>query len=393
MKTRRLNLSVFLLPFLILGRTVAVMLRKFGFVACSVWLVTAASFAAPPQGARPLVKIGAIVPLTGSLSHAGAAFRDAMRLAIEEIPGGSKFEYQLLIEDDGLKPSQVATVANKLINLEHVDALVSTWSYGGAIVAPLAERAEVIHFGVAWDPAVAKGRFNFIHLAPPKAFLPVFLEIFERFGYRRIAVVGMIESGSEHCMNELERLIRGTPFVLLERATMNYGDLDFRTILTRMERKRPQVYFTNFGTSENDVFMKQAKEMKIRTPITAITGFDVSEDLSLLEGRWYVSDSIMPDDFAARFSAKYGHSRLYGVGNFYDAVRLIVDRYESSTGAGKPAPAALLAQFNDLSGFQSVFGALTIDQDGIISYPVQCRTISSGVRRRVNCADIKPAPW
>ncbi len=344
---------------------------------------------ASPQGQeKQVVKIGAIVPLTGSLAHAGAAFRDAMRMALDEVPHDSRFSYELIVEDDGLRASQVATVAQKLINLDHVDAIISTWSYGGIVVAPLAERAKVIHFGVAWDPMVAKGRFNFIHLAPPKTFLPVFLEIFNRLGYKKIATIGMIESGSEFCLTELERLTKNSPFSIIERDTMNYGDFDFRSIIARIEKKHPDIYFTNFGTIENDLFMKQATNMQVKTPITSITGFDVSENLSLLEGRWYVSDSIMPESFSKRFVERYHHQRLYGVGNFYDAVNLIVDRYEHAPGKSKPEPESLLERMKDLTDFHSVFGTLAMDEEGIISYPVQCREVKNGKRETIPCGEI-----
>ena len=331
---------------------------------------------------RPTVRIGLIVPLTGSLGEAGAAFRDAARLALEEKSPQNRMRYELIVEDDELKPAKAVSAAHKLINIDHVDAIISTWSYGGTAVSPLAERAKVIHFGIAWDPQVAEGRYNFVHLTPPSEFLPKFLEIFGRKGYRRIAAIGMIESGSVYCMDELQRMIKGQPFTVVERATLNYGEFDFRSILMRAEGRHPDIYFTNLGTIENDLLMKQAQELGIKTPITSITGFDVSEDLARLEGRWYVSDSIMPDEVAARF----GHRRLYGVGNYYDSVKLIIDRFERLTLKEKPRREDLPASFERLNDFKSIFGPLSIDHQGIISYSSRCRIIKNGIRHTVPCA-------
>ena len=97
----------------------------------------------------------------------------------------------------------------------------------------------------------------------------------------------------------------------------------------------------------------------------------------------------MPDEFARRFVERYGHSRLYGVGNFYDSVRLIADRFERAAGTVKPTPEEVLPLFQDLAGFKSVFGALSVDADGIISYPVQCRRVEHGQRKTIPCSDIK----
>ena len=332
---------------------------------------------------RPLIKIGLIAPLSGGLAEAGAAFRDAAKLALEDLHADRSFDYELVVEDDQLKSAQVNITAKKLIEIDKVDALISTWSYGGTVAAPIAEKARVPHFGVAWDPKVAAGSYNFIHLTPPSVFLRHFLEEFDKRGLKTVSLVGLNESGSIFAFDEFERLIQGKGIKLLSKDSVNFGDQDFRSIILRLKTKRPEVLLLNLSTPEIDIFMKQLAEAHYAGEVTAITGFDIAENLSQLEGRWYVSDSIVGDSFAARFNQKYGHTRLYGVGNYYDIVSLLINRYErlgKAEPGKKPTSTEIIRSLSSLNGFSSIFGSAEIDDAGIISYPAKLRKIKNGQR-------------
>jgi len=336
---------------------------------------------------RDTVKIGLILPLSGGMAHVGAAFRDAARLAALELPPG-RFEYQLIFEDDGLQSAKAATAAQKLIEIDKVDAIISTWSYGGTVVAPIAAKAEVLHFGVAWDPVVAQGPLNFIHLTPPREFIKAFFAAFRKKGYRRIAAVGWHESGSLFFLDELERLAPAEGFQVVKRIEAQAGDSDFRSAIMLCERSKPDVYLVNFSAPAIDIFVRQAAELRVSAAITAITGFEVATDLHPLEGRWYVSDSTAPEDFVRRFTERYGHAHVYGVGNYYDSVKLIRFLFEQSSAAGKPDGRRLGAAAGAIPGFASIFGALTVDKDGVIIYtPVYWR-IANGKRKTVQLDDI-----
>lgn len=134
--------------------------------------------------------------------------------------------------------------------------------------------------------------------------------------------------------------------------------------------------------------MRELAELRVTTPVTAITGFEVATDLEPLEGKWYVSDSTVSDKFVRRFQERYGHTHVYGVGNYYDAVRLIVHLFERSPSGGKPTPEQLALGMRDLSNFSSIFGTLEIDADGIISYQPVFRKVAGGKRVTVELGDI-----
>ena len=344
-----------------------------------------------PATVRPVVKIGIILPLTGAMAQAGGAFRDASLMALEDLRADTKFQYQLLIEDDRLEPRNVAAAAAKLINIDHVDAIVSTWSYGGSIVAPLAERARTLHFGVAWDASIANGRYSFLHLTPPREFLTKILAVLEALHCRRLASYAITESGALFALDELDRLANEKRFTVVKRSELGWMDNDFKPALMNALPLKPQAVYVNLGPAI-DLFMKQVKELGINQPIIAMTGYDVIQDISLAEGRWYVSDSYLGQEFTSRLKQRAGNNQVYGAGNYYDIVQLISYLFEQSSTEHKPAIPALLPQIPAaIKGFPSVFGRLEVDEKGVISYPAQYLRIKNGVRAPATFEEIVSA--
>ena len=79
------------------------------------------------------IKIGLSLPLTGDLSFIGEADKNAAQLALADINSNpnNKHTYQLLFEDDAFDAQKAASAANKLINVDKVNALVSVGSTAG----------------------------------------------------------------------------------------------------------------------------------------------------------------------------------------------------------------------------------------------------------------------
>lgn len=343
---------------------------------------------APAQD-KPEVKIGLIIPLTGALAKTGAAFRDAAQLALEDADK-KRFNYKLIIEDDNLQPSKVVSAAHKLLKIDKVDAIISTWSYGGSVVAPLAEKARTPHFGIAWDPTVATGRYNFIHLAPPDEFLSKMLPIFRKLGWQGVSAIGITESGSEYAIDRLESLLaQDDQLSLVSKHIAQFDERDFRPFILQSKKYKADVFYVNLVSPMLDLFLKQLSELKVKTPVVAMTGFDTLADLSLAEGKWYVSDSYTPVNLAEKLKARFGHTELYGTGNYYDLVKMIVFIYENTSVAEeKPSTEAILNSIAHVEEYPSLFGKLNINQEGIISYPAQYLRIKNGKRIPIKAEDI-----
>src|SRR3989344_4949025 len=89
------------------------------------------------ESSKPTVKIGVTLPLTGNIARLGQSTKNAIELAYANLPENTKYNYELVIEDDQFKPIVGASTASKLINVDKVSALISFGSPVGSAVSPI----------------------------------------------------------------------------------------------------------------------------------------------------------------------------------------------------------------------------------------------------------------
>jgi branched-chain amino acid transport system substrate-binding protein len=335
------------------------------------------------QDNKPVVKIGVILPLSGNMSDIGTAFRDSTLLANKEIPNNTNCNYKIIFEDDGLQSKKVASAAEKLISVDKVNVLISTWSYGGSVAAPIAERSKVLHFATAWDKKiVANKKYSFLHLSPPENFIPMFFDIIkiQKSSWKTVAILGLNESGSILALDEFERNAKKNNITISLRETFDFGTNDFRSVLSKIKNRNIDGLFINMGTPEIEIILRQMASLKMDIAVTSMTGFEVLQDTSLIEGKWYVSDSTPPDSFALKLKDNFKQSRTYGVGNYYDLINLIVDRFEPHCKKEIPSNDTIVSELESSKGLPSIFGNLEFNSNHISNYPSVFRIIKDGKR-------------
>lgn len=93
------------------------------------------------------IKIGLLQPLTGPVSAAGIAIKDATEMAVEEVneEGGIDGRpIELVIEDTANDPAQCTSAANKVISRDQVEVIIGAWGSSCTLaVIPVIERYEV----------------------------------------------------------------------------------------------------------------------------------------------------------------------------------------------------------------------------------------------------------
>ena len=240
---------------------------------------------------------------------------------------------------------------------------------------------------MAWDHLVADGEYNFLHLTPPSEFMRRFLEVFKQIGATRVALLGVEESGSVFAMDEFERMAPDYGIKVVYRDAVLWDLNDFNSLVSKIAAAKPGYLIFNLGGQTlNSRILRSLRMQKVAFKFTAITSFDVIEDTAPVEGLWYVSDSFLPDEFADRFRAKYGHALRYGVGNLYEAARLLIHAFEHSKDR---RPAQAKEQLLIIKDFPSVLGPTSVDAEGIFSYPARYLRIVGGKRVPIEAAEIK----
>ena len=76
-------------------------MKKFFLIVCMTLSLIACD---KQESDKPIVKVGASLPLTGNMSHIGISAKNALQMAIDKWNAiDTKFKYQLIVEDDAFE--------------------------------------------------------------------------------------------------------------------------------------------------------------------------------------------------------------------------------------------------------------------------------------------------
>ncbi len=341
-------------------------------IAVSV-ILGGAAFAADAKK-KETFKIGVVTPLTGTVGFAGVGMQNAMFMAKEQLKD-TKYNYELRFEDSQFDPKYDASGAQKLINVDKVDAIVSI-GYGGPIISPLATKHDIVHFSISVQPYIAEGDNNFLHWAPSHKLTKVLARELQNRGHKRIAVFRSTSHEAwETYMNDFEKIIKGTDVKVVSDQTFADNDKDFRSQIARAKATNPDIYVFFCQTPAMEILTKQIKEAGIRAPLTSIESFEATEEEELYQGYWYVSAVKPSKAFADAFKEKYHIKPPICSPNAYDIFNMLVYAVEKVDSPNKPTTEQIVRELKKIKSFPGALGDLSIDEQGIVMSGVQVKMI------------------
>ena len=92
-----------------------------------------------------IIKIGAILPLTGDLAKYGTSGKNAITIAYDDFLSKNKNNVQIIFEDDKGKPNSAITAINKLTSIDKVNLIIGAMPSSNTLaIAPIAEKNGVV---------------------------------------------------------------------------------------------------------------------------------------------------------------------------------------------------------------------------------------------------------
>jgi branched-chain amino acid transport system substrate-binding protein len=324
---------------------------------------------------KQTVKIGLSLPLSGGVAFLGEPAKKAAELALKDA-GKTKYNYELVFEDDQFSPKIAASTASKLINVDKVLAIIEFGSGTGNAINSIAEKGQTVEFALASDPTVAKGVYNYVHWTPPfKEGQLLAQELIQR-GYKKVSIIDTNHPGPLAVTDAVKEFVKGSGVEIVSYDLTNIGEKDFKTIITKIKKANPDIVILEMFSPEIEIAARQMKELGVNIPVTSVETFEWSSNPELFEGSWFVSDSIVPN-FTAKFKSAYGTDPQAGSSYVYDLVSLLIKLQEKSDTviAPKDLPAAI-TQMGDWNS--PVFGQVKIDSEGFFITEPSVKMIKDG---------------
>jgi ABC-type branched-subunit amino acid transport system substrate-binding protein len=312
------------------ARSIGTRVWQAGTVALAVTaaLVLVGRPKVPAPGVDGVVRIGVIVPSTGPSALLGSSFLKAVELAKEDL-GSTRYRYELVIADTGFNEVQTRRAIQKLITVDHVQAIVGGISLPGEVIKPYAAFAGIPHLCVCSVRTIGDGVYNFTNIPLAQDEAERWVEEARRRGVKKLAIMSQDYPSIDGHVRALKAEAQRQGIELTYVNRFAGGTLDFRSMIDEAKRSAPDLYFVEAAEPSLDALGEQLQGSGIRD-VASVVALALSDQPALFEGAWY-TDSYVNPEFVARFEAKYPGARFatHMMPYAYDSLKLVVEAFES----------------------------------------------------------------
>lgn len=335
------------------------------------------------------IGIGVTFPLSGIAASMGEFVQAAGELAAEEIneSGVHGAPLKIYYEDSQMDPKTGVTGLQKLIDVHKVSVVISGGSSVVMAQSPIASESEIILANIAAQSEMLREEgpwvFSFIPTSNLEAEALANL-VLEELKLEKVAVIQVDNDYGNDSTDAFIKSFENSGGTIVAREKYAQGATDMRTQLLKIKEAAPDAIIPFSQATEYGHAVKQIKELGIDAQILGTTyalsteNFDIAgDDMNGIVGtatRFDPESSELAKEFYDKFVDKHGQPPIVQAAIMYDTVNILSQVIEE-VGYDATAIQARLLEVNDYAG---VMGSISIDEDGMSSFPIQAFKIENG---------------
>jgi len=296
--------------------------------------------------AADTIKVGVLLPLTGSQAKFGEIEKRSYEMAAEEInaKGGIKgMKIELLFEDDTGKPDVGRSGVEKLISREKVPVITGGYSSSvTAAAAPVAQQFKVpfvICTGSA-DDITEKGYDYVFRINPPASEYPKSVETFLKEVATDVKTAALLYENSafgQSSSKSFEEDAKASGLKIVVKEGYQAGAIDFKPILTKVKAANPDMIYMVSYVMDASLLMRQSKELRINPKmfVGGGAGFTLPEFAKsagdaadgVYSATLWVETLPFPGarEYFDKYKKKYGDETEYHGAEAYAAMYVVAD--------------------------------------------------------------------
>ncbi|HHP7236544.1 MAG TPA: ABC transporter substrate-binding protein [Desulfobacterales bacterium] len=355
-------------------------------------------FACGPEAPKT-IKVGINAPITGDIPKVGEGTKYAAQMWLEDVNaaggldvGGTKYQVELVIEDNEAKAESAVKVNTKMITEDEVLVIVGPQSSKQAVPAGDVANNYKTPMISPWstNPATTEDR--------PYVFRACFLDPFQgpvvanfvkdEFGFTKAAVLYDVASDypkglAEFFKQAWEDLNGPGSVVAFESFTTK--DADFSSQLTNIINSGAEFIFTPQYYNEVALIVQQAHQLGWDKPIVGSDSWGSAETVELCGSDCYglffsthyaaAGATGATKEFIDRYESEYGYIPDDVGALTWDAIRLVeraITDCGTITGDLKQDRQCVRDALANIKEFDGITGKMTFNESGD---PVKCAVI------------------
>lgn len=264
------------------------------------------------EGTDDPIRIGAILPLTGAGSAYGPGMEVVIRAAVDEVNSAGGVlgrEVELFVEDDATNPDQAVRAANKLIDVNQVDAIVGTWASAVSLaVAPRTIEANIIGMNVSGAPEISdlddNGTVFRANASDFQLGTAVGTQLYAD-GFQTMTILTNNASGAVGFAETVRDAFTEAGGEVLEYIEYAEGQQSYSTEVNRALETEPDIYFLSCYTPDGAQIFEAAYEGGASGSQFGVNGWCMNTQLADAVGAEVVEGAMAFDVVAAADTAAF----------------------------------------------------------------------------------------
>ena len=349
------------------------------------WLISRRSGAPATDGET--IKIGVILPLSGTAAYYGDVSKKGIELAKEEIEKTNpELKLFLVYEDSFYTPKGGVDAYQKLAVAGGVDAIITAASQVSLAVEPLAKKDNVLQMAIfsSADKYTQPDDLTFRVSTRNEVEASALADFLAGKGFKKLAILYLNNDFGLGFKEALKNNLAGSDLSIVADEGYLLEASDFRTQLAKIKSTGPDVLFIVGTANHYAKILNQAKELGLRVQFVSMRS---AEDPVLIKNSpvsaegliySYPFDAADTDQAVANFSSdfidKYKTTPDAYAAEGYEGMKLIGAAFAE---CGKNYP-CIANYLHGLKERPSVFGPLSFDQNGDVTYGFFLKTVKNG---------------
>jgi ABC-type branched-subunit amino acid transport system substrate-binding protein len=287
--------------------------------------------------------------------------------------------FELIFEDNALDGGRTVSAVNKLIQQDHVSALLVYASGPSNVAAPIAEASSIPMIGMSVDLNVSKDRnWVMIHWASVKNTVD---KLFDELRTRKIKMVAILSTQSQGVL-EIENYFlqnaRQRDIDVIYHEQFLPTEVDFQTPIALLRNKKPEAIFINLYYGQAGLFANKSSMAGVKAQFFGPFILDDDNEIKAadgaLDGAFFANTSYGDLSFEKRYLAQYGKRPVLGGIGAYDVTLLHAEAIKKSDGTASSA----MRELRSMSNFKGAIGVYSALANNSFDVPTSIRRIDRG---------------
>lgn len=324
----------------------------------------------------PRIKIGVLVPLTGTLASYGEDIRDALLMAQKEINSPTN-TLDLIIEDSGSDAKTALNGAKKLLEHDSVSAIIGgPGSTANIAIAPFLEEHHIPFIAISNASRLnAAGPYTFKALGDVEVEARSMAQRLKDQGLPHTAILYDTTSDSQtlgaKAFKETYEKEHGT--IVSMDGYSSKETSEFRSVVAKIAEKKPQALYLLGNDRPSGTLIKNMSELHLVIPVKSWSALNSKQFLTQMTGvtlpleitdiNFSCDDSA--SSYCATYRATYSREPLVFGARAYDILLLISRKLKNTQSYDETRSAILVSLTRDIL-HTGTSGNFSFDAEGNI---------------------------